>query len=138
MDSVLVASTPLLGLEALGNLGDRSHATLSRVLAQLGDDCRTLLAEPTFQGAWKCRYQALRATALAQSTFDARIATWVAFTAAARARDQATWPTIGTPVFPNCTNQPSYDAEVTYLRTWISDRLAWLDAQAAAMPGACP
>lgn len=97
-----------------------------------------LLAEPGFQRAWKCRYQALRATALAPSTFDARIATWVAFTAAARARDQATWPTIGQPVFPNCTTQPSYEAELTYLRTWITDRLAWLDAQAAAMPGTCP
>jgi hypothetical protein len=98
----------------------------------------SLWADAGFQHAWKCRYQALRVDALATATFDARIATWVTFTAAARARDQARWPTIGTHVFPNCTDQPSYDAEITYLRGFISARLAWLDGQANQMPGACP
>ncbi len=97
-----------------------------------------LYAAPSFLGAWKCRYQELRRGPLALATFEARIATWVAFTAAARARDQARWPTIGTPTFPNCANHPTYAAEVTSLRDWIAARLAWLDAQAAAMPGSCP
>jgi hypothetical protein len=97
-----------------------------------------LWADPAFLTAWKCRYQALRQGALADAVFDARIDTWVAFTAAARARDQARWPTIGQPVFPNCTTEPSYDAEITYLRAFIHDRLDWLDGQAASMPGACP
>jgi len=97
-----------------------------------------LYADAGFQRAWKCRWQQLRGGPLALATFEARIATWVAFTAAARARDQARWPTIGTPIFPNCTNQPSYDAEVAWLHDWIDARLAWLDAQAAAMPGTCP
>ncbi|HUQ02928.1 MAG TPA: hypothetical protein VM261_10555 [Kofleriaceae bacterium] len=30
-----------------------------------------------------------------------------------------------------------YD-DITYLRTWIGNRLAWLDAQANLLPGACP
>ena len=90
-----------------------------------------------FLEAWKCRWQALRAGPLALSTFEDRIATWVTFTAAARARDQARWPTIGAPIFPNCTTEPSYDAEVTWLRDWIAARLAWLDAQADSLPGVC-
>lgn len=97
-----------------------------------------LWADAGFQHAWKCRYQALRGGALADATFDTRITTWAAFTETARARDQAVWPTIGQPIFPNCTTEPSYDAELTYLRGWITARLAWLDAQAAAMPGSCP
>lgn len=98
---------------------------------------RALYGEPAFQTAWKCRYQTLRQGALAMATFDARIAAWVAFTATARARDQARWPTIGQAVFPNCTTEPSYDADVAYLRSWIAARLVWLDGQAAAMPGTC-
>ena len=46
MDSALLVSTPLLGLEPLGNLGGRSHAALTRTLSQLGDEYRFLLAEP--------------------------------------------------------------------------------------------
>ena len=99
---------------------------------------RALYADAGFQHAWKCRYQALRAGPLAAATFDARIAAWTAFTAAARARDQQVWPTVGQMIFPNCTSQPTYDGEVTYLRDWIGARLVWLDAQAAAMPGDCP
>lgn len=97
-----------------------------------------LYSEPTFLHAWKCRYLALRQGALALSTFEARIAAWASFTAAARARDQARWPTIGTSIFPNCTNQPTYDAEVIWLHDWIAARLTWLDARAAEMPGTCP
>jgi hypothetical protein len=99
---------------------------------------RSLWADDGFRHAWKCRYQALRTGALADATFDARITAWVAFTAAARARDQARWPTIGVHVYPNCTDQPSYDAEIAYLRGFITARLAWLDGQANQMPGACP
>jgi hypothetical protein len=97
-----------------------------------------LWADDGFAHAWKCRYQALRDDALADATFETRVTAWAAFTATARARDQARWPTIGTPVFPNCTTQPTYDAELTYLRGWISARLAWLDGQASALPGTCP
>jgi len=96
-----------------------------------------LYADASFQHAWKCRYQDLRADALALATFEARIAAWITFTAAARARDQDIWPTIGMPLFPNCTEEPTYDADVTYLHDWIAARLTWLDAQAAAMPGTC-
>jgi len=99
---------------------------------------RALWADAGFQHAWKCRYQALRTGPLALATFDARIAAWSSFTAAARARDQARWPTIGTAIFPNCTTEPSYQAELTYLHDFIAARLTWLDGQAAAMPGDCP
>lgn len=99
---------------------------------------RALWDDAGFQRAWKCRYQALRDGALADETFETRITTWVAFTAAARARDQVRWPTVGTTVFPNCTTEPSYEADLAYLRGWIRDRLTWLDAQANLLPGACP
>ncbi|MFO0599790.1 MAG: CotH kinase family protein [Myxococcaceae bacterium] len=98
----------------------------------------SLFADPTFTRDVKCRWQSLRQGALAQSTFDQRIATWTAFTAAARARDQAKWMTIGRSIFPNCTSQATYALEVQWLHDWIAARLAWLDAQLAVAPGTCP
>lgn len=46
MDSTLLVSTPLLGLERLGGLSERSHAALTLALGQLGENHRRLLAEP--------------------------------------------------------------------------------------------
>ena len=36
------------------------------------------------------------------------------------------WQTIGTFVFPNPTYFESYDQELNFLKTWISDRMEWL------------
>jgi len=60
-----------------------------------------------------------------------------AITADARARDQATWKTVGTMIFPNCFSRPTYAEEVDALRAWIADRITWLDGQLAD-PGTCP
>ena len=97
-----------------------------------------LFADPEFRRAFKCRWQALRGGPLSLATFDARIAAWTAFTADARARDQAKWQTVGKSIFPNCFSKPTYDQEVSALRDWIDERLTWLDGQAASIPGACP
>ncbi len=100
----------------------------------------SLFADAAFQGAFKCRWQALRLRGgpISSDTWAARVASWVAYTAKARARDQVRWPTVGMMIFPNCFSRPSYDEEVTALMEWIDARVAWLDGQAAAMPGSCP
>jgi hypothetical protein len=97
-----------------------------------------LYANPDFQHAWKCRWQALRKGPISMATFDAQMAAWKAFTEGARARDQAKWPTLGMLIFPNCYSKPTYDEEITALHSWIDARVTWLDAQAASMPGTCP
>lgn len=97
-----------------------------------------LYANADFQHAFKCRWQALRTGPITLATFDAQMAAWSAFTAGARARDQARWNTVGMMIFPNCFSRPTYDGEVTALHDWIAARLTWLDTQVAAMPGSCP
>jgi cysteine-rich repeat protein len=96
-----------------------------------------LFADPSFQAAFKCRWQALRAGPISLDTFNMQIAAWKQFTAKARARDQAKWSTIGKSIFPNCFSEPTYDAEVASLLDWIEARIAWMDGQVAAMPGTC-
>lgn len=97
-----------------------------------------LYADPEFQRNFKCRWQDLRGGAISLATFTARIDAWETFTAAARARDQAKWNTIGMQIFPNCFSGATYDEEVAMLLAWIDARITWLDGQVAAMPGACP
>jgi hypothetical protein len=41
-------------------------------------------------------------------------------------------------IFPNCFSAPTYLGEIDMLLGWITARIDWLDAQAAAMPGVCP
>lgn len=96
-----------------------------------------LFADPEFLRSFKCRWQALRGGAISEATFAGRIATWEAFTAAARVRDQAVWNTIGVSIFPNCFSGATYEEEVSMLMAWISARIAWLDGQVAMMPGSC-
>ncbi|MEZ4448749.1 MAG: CotH kinase family protein [Nannocystaceae bacterium] len=96
-----------------------------------------LFADAEFRAALKCRWQELRAGPITSERFAAQIAAWTAFTADARARDQARWQTMGKPIFPNCWNEATYEAEIDHLQLWIDDRIAWLDGQLAAVPGAC-
>ena len=97
-----------------------------------------LYADPEFQRAFKCRWQALRTAPIALDTFKKRVDAWVEFTADARARDQARWNTVGMSIFPNCFSEPTYEEEVAALLSWIDARISWLDGQVAALPGACP
>jgi cysteine-rich repeat protein len=96
-----------------------------------------LFADDEFRNAFKCRWQELRTDAISLATFEAQIAAWVDFTVDARARDQARWGTVGNMIFPNCFSAPDYMGEIDMLLAWISARIAWLDAQTAAMPGVC-
>ena len=38
------------------------------------------------------------------------------------------WPTLGTYVWPNSYIGETYDDEVNFLKTWLTQRLAWMDA----------
>ena len=47
---------------------------------------------------------------------------------AAQARNFARWPILGRYVFPNSAVRNTYAAEVAFLRSWLSRRAAWIDA----------
>jgi hypothetical protein len=50
------------------------------------------------------------------------------------ARHYQKWPILGAYVWPNNFIGQSYQAEVNYLKTWIQNRTAWMDAN---MFGTC-
>ena len=58
----------------------------------------------------------------------------------AELRNSQAWPRWGVWVWPNYYVAPNFAAEVTWLKQWISDRIAWMDSQldydpTAALPG---
>ena len=47
----------------------------------------------------------------------------------AQARNFAKWPVLGTYVWPNSYIGPTWQAEVDWMKNWLSGRLAWMDSQ---------
>jgi hypothetical protein len=47
----------------------------------------------------------------------------------AQQRNFACWPILGTYVWPNVYIGQTYQDEVTYLKTWLQDRIEWMDDQ---------
>jgi len=94
-----------------------------------------LTADPNFMSQVKARYKELRGTFLSQASIDARVTTLTGvLDAAAVARDYAKWP-VGT-VLPNghsgIVYGPSvatWDGQVAAMKTFLMQRLAWMDTQ---------
>lgn len=93
-----------------------------------------LFADAAFQREMKCRWLEVRKTVITMDNVERKIDAWTRLIAGAQERDAARWKTLGTKPFPNYFVGDSYAAYVQYLRTWIAERLAWMDAN---LPGAC-
>lgn len=83
--------------------------------------------DPNFAALTAARWNEVKATQL-----DTMLA-YVDQTAAALAQSQQNnfqrWPILGELVWPNSECAGSYQGEVDFLKSWLSQRLAWMDAQ---------
>ena len=94
-----------------------------------------LLQDTTFQNRMKCRWTYFRNTILSDSAVHAYADSLSVLLDESRVRNFETWPIIGIYVWPNPQPIPqSWEAEVASFKSWISTRLAWLDAN---LPGTC-
>jgi subtilisin-like proprotein convertase family protein len=94
-----------------------------------------LLQDPAFANAVKCRWTALRRTTLHADTLSAFIDTTAAHLNEAKTRHFTVWPILGVYTWPNPTPIPAnYPAEIAAMKSWMRQRLTWLDAN---MPGQC-
>lgn len=95
-----------------------------------------LLQDSNYSGELKTRWQELRATTLSYQNITARIdeISQILLAANAIERNQQVWPVIGQQVWPNDFVGASYDAEITYLKSWIYDRLTWMDNTISNLP----
>lgn len=96
-----------------------------------------LIQDPSFADELACRYFNLRQTILHKDSLFYFIDSLGLYVDQAQERHYDRWPILGQNVgTPEVGTQPTtYAGELTKFKTWISDRLDWLDLN---MPGNCP
>jgi hypothetical protein len=91
-----------------------------------------LLQDPAFVQRLKDRWNAVHSTIVAPVT-----TTFIDETAghlsASQQNNFVRWPILGIYVWPNATVPGSYAGEVTYLKDWLSQRSAWMNAAINAL-----
>jgi len=86
-----------------------------------------LLEDEAFQGRLRSRWDHLRAGPLQSDSLFAFLDTQVALLEEAQVRNFVRWPVLGLYVWPNAFVGQTYAQELTYLKDWLLQRLAWLD-----------
>lgn len=80
-----------------------------------------------FERLLRCRWDELRATTLSQVHIESMIDSITDYLGPAIDRNFERWDVIGSYVWPNYFIGESYEAEVDYLKDYITDRLVWID-----------
>ncbi len=94
-----------------------------------------LLQDPTYTAQLKCRWEELRATTLSIPVLNYFVDSMANYLEEAQVRHFTAWPILGTYTWPNPSPIPSdYAGEISALKTWIYDRITWMDAN---LPGTC-
>lgn len=89
---------------------------------------RRLLQDESFIEATAERWQELRKGVLKIENLTAKIDEMASYLEEAQRRNFARWPILGEYVPPNNFIGQTYGEEVEYLRQWLNERLAWMDA----------
>lgn len=96
-----------------------------------------LMTDTAFAANLRCSWKSHRKLSLSNTRFNSLIDSVNTLLGEASQRHFQRWPILGTYVWPNATPIPNtYAEEISTLKSWISQRLEWLDAN---MPdiGAC-
>ncbi|AUD01871.1 spore coat protein CotH [Spirosoma pollinicola] len=86
-----------------------------------------LLSDRRFANNVRIKYQALRKNVLKTERIQAYIDSVATELTEARTRNFQRWPIIGTYVWPNGYVGQTYQQEVDYLKSWVKNRLEWID-----------
>lgn len=90
-----------------------------------------LLFDPKFKKAVKARWNALKSDQFSEATIHSMIDEYVNILNEASAVDSnfERWEIIGEELPFNSFVGESYEAEIEYVKNWISDRISWLDTE---------
>ena len=99
---------------------------------------RRLFQDPNFYQKYIDRRQELRRTVLSQENIFATIDRLAAERLESQSRNFQRWNTLNAIIVPSPHAFSTYEAHVANLKTWISGRLAWLDAQYVTAPQFTP
>lgn len=108
--------------------------------ANLGNDdwqnpfwWKILFEENTFRRKLKVRWSRLRENQLSDQRITAVVDSLTNLLADAHGRNFQKWQVLSTWVWPNAYIGNSYSAEVSWLESWIANRLNWLDTNIDAL-----
>ena len=93
-----------------------------------------MLEDPAYANDVNCRWTQLRQTTLSDAVLFAYIDSMALLLEAPANRHYQKWPILGNYVWPNNFIGQTFQEEITYLKTWIAQRSAWMDAN---MFGTC-
>ena len=94
-----------------------------------------MLQDSVYSNMLKCRWQELRLTVLNTTALMNEIDSIAAVLDEAKDRHFLTWPILGVQTWANPAPIPAdYAGEISSMKTWIQQRLSWLDAN---IPGSC-
>ena len=89
--------------------------------------------DPAYVTLRKCRWDYLRQNSLHTDTLISFIDNMALYLDEAQQRNFTRWPTLGNYVWPNDFIGNTYQEEINYFKTWLTNRMTWLDNN---LPGA--
>jgi CotH kinase protein/Chitobiase/beta-hexosaminidase C-terminal domain/Fn3 associated len=95
---------------------------------------RRLSQDPEFVQRLTDRWAELRRGVFAPESILKRVDQMAEQLSEAQARNFQRWQILGQPINPNWYVGESYEDEVTWMKNWIQERIAWIDAQFVPPP----
>jgi hypothetical protein len=89
---------------------------------------KKLIQDQTFTHHLNCKWQEMRQGAWHTDSLMARIDSLASYLDAAQQRNFQRWPILGTYVWPNDFIGITYAEEIDYIKTWLTSRVTWMDA----------
>ena len=89
---------------------------------------KRLLTDPTFAEDLAQKWMKLRNGKFSNSNINGLIDHFEAQLTIPQVRNFQKWDILGTDVWPNAFVGTTYASEVDYLRSWLMDRMAWMDS----------
>jgi subtilisin-like proprotein convertase family protein len=86
-----------------------------------------MMEDTIFQQDLKCQWKTLRETSFHTDSIHAWIDQMAANLNESQAWNYTIWQTMGSYVWPNSFVGQNYQEEIDFLKTWITNRFAWLD-----------
>jgi len=94
-----------------------------------------MMSDTTFVQNVRCRWNDLRQNTLSFDSLFQYIDSTAAWVNEGQQRNFQTWQILGVATWPEPTPNPTtYNAQIQRLKTWITDRFAWLDNTINAFP----
>lgn len=87
-----------------------------------------LMRDTTFKNRLGQRWRQVRRGAMDTQNLFAVIDSLIAYTDEAQVRNFQRWPILGLYVWPNWFVGDTFAEEIDFIKTWIADRLEWMDA----------